>query len=103
MNTCIFTTHATLDLVHAEYSLKALLALQTVDIVWDNFILYNTHDHELPNEQLVELIKKYDTKKFIKNIFIFPYNPEENKKNLLQDIRNWYNIGLSLELQNITR
>jgi hypothetical protein len=62
MNTCIFTTHATLDLTHADYSLKTLLALQTIDIVWDNFILYNTHDHELPNEQLVELIKKYDTK-----------------------------------------
>ena len=37
MNTCIFTTHATLNLVHAEYSLKALLQLQDTDIVWNHF------------------------------------------------------------------
>lgn len=100
MNTCIFTTHTTLDLVHAEYSLKALLHLQDTDIVWDNFVLYNTHEHELSNEDIIKLIKKYDTNHYVKDILLFPYNPEENKKNLLQDIRNWYNIGLSLELQN---
>jgi len=37
MNTCIFATHTTLDLKHAEYSLKALLYLQTNTIVWDIF------------------------------------------------------------------
>jgi hypothetical protein len=100
MNTVIFTTHTTLDLKHADYSLKALLALQDTDITWDNFILYNTHEHELSNDELIKLIEKYDVKNYIKNILIFPYNPEENKKNLLQDIRNWYNISLSLELQN---
>lgn len=100
MNTCIFTTHTTLDLEHADYSLKSLLNLQTKDILWDNFIIYNTHEHEVSNDELVTLIKKYDTKKYIQNIFIFPYNPKENKKNLLQDIRNWYDIGLSLNLQS---
>jgi hypothetical protein len=50
MNTCIFTTHTTLDLKHADYSLKSLLSLQTNDIIWDNFVIYNTHEHELPNE-----------------------------------------------------
>ena len=100
MNTCIFTTHATLDLTHARYSLKALLELQTQDIVWDNFIIYNTHEHEINNKDLIDLIKTYDTKNYIKEIITFPYNPELNKKNLLQDIRNWYDIGLSLELPN---
>ena len=100
MNTCIFTTHTTLDLKHADYSLKALLSLQTSDIVWDNFVIYNTHEHELSNDDIIELIKKYDIKNYIKDILIFPYDPEVNKKNLLQDIRNWFNIGLSLELQN---
>jgi len=100
MNTCIFTTHATLDLTHAEYSLKALLQLQDTDIIWDHFVLYNTHEHEISNEDIIKLIKKYDTNHYVKDILLFPYNPEENKKNLLQDIRNWYNIGLSLELQN---
>jgi len=101
MNTCIFTTHTTLDLKHADYSLKALLSLQTNDIVWDNFVIYNTHEHELSNNDIISLIKKYDTKNYIKNILIFPYDPEVNRKNLLQDIRNWFDIGLSLELQNI--
>jgi hypothetical protein len=103
MNTCIFTTHTTLDLNHADYSLKALLLLQDMDIIWDNFVLYNTHEHEVSNEEIIKLIKKYDVNHYVKDILIFPYNPEENKKNLLQDIRNWYNIGLSLELQHTPR
>ena len=100
MNTCIFTTHTTLDLKHVDYSLKSLLSLQNTDINWNNFIIYNTHEHELSNNKIIELIKKYDIKNYIKNILIFPYDPEKNKKNLLQDIRNWYDIGLSLELNN---
>lgn len=101
INTCIFTTHTTLNLKHAEYSLKSLLSLQSRDIIWDNFVIYNTHEYELSNNELVELIKKYDTKKYIQNILIFPYDPEVNKKNLLQDIRNWYDIALSLECNKI--
>ena len=100
-NTLIFTTHATLDLKHADYSLKSLLTLQDTDIIWDNFVIYNTHEHELSNDDLISIIRKYDIKNYIKEISIFSYNPEENKKNLLQDIRNWYDIGLALELQNI--
>jgi predicted nucleotidyltransferase len=44
--------------------------------------------------------EKHDIKNYVKDILIFPYDPEVNKKNLLQDIRNWFDIGLSLELQN---
>ena len=76
MNTVIFTTHTTLDLKHADYSLRALLALQTVDITWENFIIYNTHEHELSNEDIIKLIKKYDTNNYVKDILLFPYNPE---------------------------
>jgi hypothetical protein len=99
MNTVIFTTHTTLDLKHADCSLKSLLTIQNADIIWDNFIIYNTHEHELSNDSILELLKKYDIKRYIKNVFTFPYNPNENKKNLLQDIRNWYDIGISLKLQ----
>lgn len=101
MNTCIFTTHTTLNLEHAKYSLKSLLHLQNEDINWDYFVVYNTHEHEVSNQDLKELILKYDTNGYIKNLLVFPYNPDENKKNLLQDIRNWYDIGLSLELEKI--
>jgi hypothetical protein len=101
MNTCIFTTHATLDLKHVNYSLKALLSLQTNDIIWNNFVIYNTHEYELSNDDIIKLIKKYDVKDYIENILIFPYDPDTNKKNLLQDIRNWYDTSLSLGCQNI--
>lgn len=101
INTCIFTTHTTLDVIHADYSLRSLLQLQTEDVIWDNFIIYNTHENELPNDDIIELIKKYDTKKCVKNIFVFPYDQEKNKKNLVQDIRNWYDIGLSLGLEKV--
>jgi hypothetical protein len=97
MNTCIFTTHATLNLKHAEYSLKSLLKLQNTNIIWDNFVIYNTQEHKLSNNDLVDLIKQSDINSYIKNLLIFPYDPELNKKNLLQDIRNWYDIALSLE------
>jgi hypothetical protein len=100
MNTCIFATHTTLNLVHAEYSLKALLELQQTGITWDNFVIYNTHEHELSNQDLLYLIDKYDTRRCVKEIFLFPYDSKLNKKNLLQDIRNWYDIGVSLGLQN---
>ena len=98
-NTCIFTTHTTLTHSHAEYSLKALLTLQNADVVWDYFVVYNTQEQNLPNKDIIELIKKYDTKNYIKQVLIFPYSPEDNKKNLLQDIRNWYDVGVSLGLQ----
>jgi hypothetical protein len=68
INTCIFTTHATLDLKHADYSLKALLSLQTNDIVWDNFVIYNTHEHELSNNDIIKLIEKHDVKEYVKDI-----------------------------------
>ena len=102
MNTCIFTTHATLDLNHADYSLRSLLELQSEDIVWDNFIIYNTHEHEIDNNSILELISKYDVKNYIKDIRLFPYDPNKNKKNLLQDIRNWYDISLALEADKTT-
>jgi hypothetical protein len=40
MNTCIFTTHATLDLVHAEYSLKALLVNYKLQILFGIILYY---------------------------------------------------------------
>jgi len=97
MNTCIFCTHTTLDQEHAEYSLKALLALQTVYIVWDHFVIYNTHEHKISNSKIIELIQQYDNKQYVKEVLIFPYDPENNIKSLLQDIRNWFDILLSLE------
>ena len=91
MNNCIFVTHATLYEKHADWSLQALFN-QTEDIEWDNFIIYNTHEEELSNNIILDLIKKYDTKSYIKNILIFPYDTNLYKKTLNQDIKNWFTI-----------
>jgi len=70
MNNCIFVTHATLYEKHADWCLQALFD-QTEDIEWENFIVYNTHEEELSNEIILDLIKKHDTKSY-KNIFNIP-------------------------------
>ena len=91
MNNCIFVTHATLYEKHADWCLQALFD-QTEDIEWENFIVYNTHEEELSNEIILDLIKKHDTKSYIKNIFIFPYKSDLFEKTLTQDIKNWFAI-----------
>ena len=60
MNNCIFTTHATLTKEHAEYSLRSLLSNQTTPIVWDWFIIYNTHSHTFANDWFQDKIKELD-------------------------------------------
>ena len=60
MNNCVFVNHATLDSDKAKYCLKHLFSKQTESISWDNFIIYNTHKEEVPNELLLDYIKKYD-------------------------------------------
>ena len=60
MNNCIFTTHSTLTKEHAEYSLRSLLSNQTTSIVWDWFIIYNTHSHTIDNDWLQDKIKELD-------------------------------------------
>ena len=79
MNNCIFTTHATLTKEHAEYSLRSLLTNQTTPIVWDWFIIYNTHSHTIDNDWLQDKIKEKINKfnlfmvlKLFANFIIFP-------------------------------
>tara|TARA_Y100000593_G_scaffold74585_1_gene137368 strand:- start:6150 stop:7016 length:867 start_codon:yes stop_codon:yes gene_type:complete len=92
MNNLIFITHATLYEKHADWCLNTLLSKQTDDIAWDNFVIYNTHEDEVSNEFILDLIKKYDVNRYVKNILIFPYDTEIYKKTLNQDIKNWFTI-----------
>jgi hypothetical protein len=91
MNNCVFVTHATLDADKAKYCLKHLLSEQTESTSWDNFIIYNTHKEEVPNELLLDYIKKYDVNGYVKDILVFPY-PSETPKNLVTDIKMWFRI-----------
>jgi len=98
MNNCIFTTHATLNKIHAENSLRSLLINQSEDIVWDWFIIYNTHPHEIPNEWLENKIKELDVNGYIKNLAIFPYDSLNCPKTLTQDTINQFGVLVENEL-----
>ena len=93
MNNIVFTTHATLDEQHAVNSLISLLLMQDhTDFQWDNFIIYNTHEHELSNEILVELIQELDVHGMVKNLMVFPYQDGMYPKTLTQDTINHFTI-----------
>lgn len=98
MNNCLFYTHATLNGEHAEHSLRSLLCNQTEDIVWDNFVIYNTHSYELSNEWLENKIREIDIKNYVGNIIIFPYEELNCPKTLTQDLINQFNLLVDREL-----
>ena len=98
MNNLIFVTHATLYEEHADWCLDALLRKQTKPVSWDNFIVYNTHEDEVSNDFIVDLVKKYDVNGYVKDISIFPYDTELYKKTLNQDIKNWFTILVENDL-----
>lgn len=88
MNNCIFTTHSTLTKEHAKSSLRSLLCNQTEAIMWDWFIVYNTHSDEIDNEWITDTIKELDTEGYIRNLAVFPYDTINCPKTLTQDIIN---------------
>jgi hypothetical protein len=92
MNNCIFTTHATLTKEHAEYSLRSLLSNQTAPIVWDWFIIYNTHSHTIDNDWLQDKIKELDVNGYIQNLAVFPYEELDCPKTLTQDLINQFSM-----------
>lgn len=92
MNNCIFTTHSTLTKEHAEYSLKSLLSNQTTPIVWDWFIIYNTHSETISNEWLEAKVKELDINGYIQNFAVFPYEELNCPKTLTQDLINQFSM-----------
>jgi hypothetical protein len=61
--------------------------------------VYNTHEEELSNELLFELIEKYNLNKFFREIKLFPYDPN-TPKTLGSDIgtiRNFCHTNLTPE------
>jgi hypothetical protein len=101
MNNCIFTTHATLTKDHAEFSLRSLLQNQNEDIVWDWFILYNTHSDTISNEWLESKVKELDIHKYIRNLGIFSYDELNCKKTLTQDIINQFGMLINNGLTDV--
>ncbi len=98
MNNCIFTTHATLTEKHARMSLYSLLKNQKHKVLWDNFILYNTHPETISNELLVEIVREMDTEKCIDNLLVFPYEDGMYPKTLTQDTINHFQMLVENEM-----
>lgn len=98
MNNCIFTTHATLTEHNAQQSLWSLLSHQSHKIVWDNFIIYNTHPETISNDWLVETVQELDVDNFIQNLSVFPYEVGMFPKTLTQDTINHFQILVQNDL-----
>lgn len=99
MNNCIFTTHHTLTEQHAIDSLSSLFSNQTTyNVVWDNFIIYNTHPDEIPNDWLVETVQRLDEHNQISNLLVFPYEDGTYPKTLTQDTINHFQILVENEM-----
>ena len=83
-NIVFFITHKTLTIEHAELTLGSF-SRQKCASKFDVLYLYNTHEDELSNESLIELIEKFNVKKFFNDIRIFSYN-RNTPKTLGSDI-----------------
>jgi hypothetical protein len=91
MRVIIFITHATLSYQHAKMTFMSL-ANSKDPIEFDEIVLYNTHQNELSNEELLELYNSFNIK-FIKNVKLFDYD-DSTHKSLgadLQAIRTYCN------------
>lgn len=77
-NIVFYITHKTLSLEHAELTFGSF-GNQNCNNSFDHLYIYNSHEDELPNEDLTFLSKKYNLEKFFKQIHIFPYNNGTHK------------------------
>jgi hypothetical protein len=67
-------------------------------VLWDNFILYNTHPETISNELLVEIVREMDTEKCIDNLLVFPYEDGMYPKTLTQDTINHFQMLVENEM-----
>jgi len=77
-NVLYWITHKTLDRDCAIASFCGL-ANQKSKAKFDEFIIYNTHEEELPNKDLLDLYEKYNLGDRFVNGSIFPYNKNTHK------------------------
>jgi len=79
-NIMFFITHATLDIELADYVFKSI-AQQSIDYqFFDVLYIYNTHQHELPNDELIKLYDKYELNRWFKGVELFEYDNNTPKK-----------------------
>jgi hypothetical protein len=91
MNNLLFNTHTSLTHKHAELS---LWALSQQPLLWDNFVIYNSHEDELSNDYIEEIINKVKLKDKIKNIHKVFYD-NKSPKSLGFDLYQQFNYALA--------
>lgn len=73
-----FNTHKTLGHEHCDLVFKSI-AGQTTKQKFDKLYIYNSHEHELPNESIFVLYMMYGLDRFFDEVEIFPYDKSTDK------------------------
>ena len=73
-----FITHKTLDYYNADLCFKAL-SLQQTDSKFDKMYIYNSHEEELSNNDILYLFENYELNRFINQVEIFNYDKKTDK------------------------
>jgi hypothetical protein len=77
MKVIIFITHATLTFQHAKMTFMSL-ANSKNPINFDEMVIYNTHQDELSNSELLKLYESFNIS-FIKKVNLFDYDDNTHK------------------------
>jgi hypothetical protein len=78
MNIIFFITHKTLGIDHARMVFRSL-SNQKTDKKFDLMVIYNSHQEELPNSDLLSLWRELNLSRVIENVVVFDYNHATNK------------------------
>jgi len=78
MNILFFITHKTLDYDHADMSLKSI-SIQETDKKFDVMYIYNSHEEDIKNDDILEICNKYNILNKVLEIKLFKYNSNTNK------------------------
>jgi hypothetical protein len=79
-------------------SLESLFVHQSHRILWDNFIIYNTHPETITNEWVVETLGELNAGNHIGNLLVFPYEDGVYPKTLTQDTINHFQLLVDNEM-----
>ena len=79
----VFITHKTLGREHAYATFKSLaMSVDPPEI--DDFVIYNSHEDDLPTNDILELFQSFEIG-YIRNVVVFPYD-KNTPKTLASDI-----------------
>ena len=78
MNILFFITHKTLDYDHADMSIKSI-SIQETDKMFDVMYIYNSHEDDIKNEEILQICNKYNIQNKVKDIKLFEYDINTNK------------------------